>query len=378
MQNLKYYVLWKKDSPLLKEYLEKYYNKLVLDLEKIRHLPFKKGVSEGGGIIKSITNLLENKSNKDFILNADISSLINGILSNFDLENSIKKLEKEINIFLKEWIKSVNLAQNKWEKIAWTNIRLTNIDNNPYNKEEAHPEHKKYWATAWSWWEKNEYEWLKIYKKSFNILKKLDEWIYDELNQIITKIIPLWTAEWMHNSASYKECVGHLYMWYTIDSISPEINNLEAIIHESSHNKLNLIMQFDDIVLNSKEEKYYSAIRPDARHIHWVFLGYHAFAPTMYIVMKAYNDWFLWNDRMWLEKIVLYYMKTKFLQKIIKKYAILTDLWKNISKEIDYVIKKMDALLKEINPSKEIILKAKYNQEQHFNEVNINYTNLEY
>jgi HEXXH motif-containing protein len=47
----------------------------------------------------------------------------------------------------------------------------------------------------------------------------------------------------------------------------PEINNLEALIHESSHNKLNLLMQFDPIVLNDMQEKYYSAIRPDARHI---------------------------------------------------------------------------------------------------------------
>jgi uncharacterized protein YeaO (DUF488 family) len=38
----------------------------------------------------------------------------------------------------------------------------------------------------------------------------------------------------------------------------------------------------------------------------------------------------------------------------------------------------MDILLKEINPSNEIILKAKYNQEQHFNDVNTNYPNLEY
>ena len=167
-------------------------------------------------------------------------------------------------------------------------------------------------------------------------------------------------------------------MWYTINSIAPEINNLEAIIHESSHNKLNLILQFDPIVLNDKSLKYYSAIRPDARHIHWVFLGYHAFAPTMYVIMKAYKAWALWNDKSWLEKIVLYYMKTKFLQKVIKKYAKLTELWKEISEEIDYVITLMDDLLKELNPPKEIILIAKKAQMQHFAEVNKNYPYLEY
>ena len=377
MQNLKYYVLWTKNSPLLKKYLEKYYNKLISDLEEIISPSFwLKGKGLGDGLFKVIPKLL-NIENRNFILNADISSLIQSIILDNNIE-SIKKLEKEINIFLKEWINSENLTQNKWQKIAWTNIKLTDFDNNPYNRQEAHPEHIKEWAISGNWWEKSEKEWLKVYEKSFNILKQLDEGIYDELNQIITKIIPLWTARWMHNSASYKECIGHLYMWYTIDSASPEINNLEAIIHESSHNKLNLILQFDPIMTNKIEYKYYSAIRPDARHLQGVFLGYHAFAPTMYVIMKAYNDWFLGEDKMWLDKIVLYYIKTKFLQKVIHKYANLTEIWKEISEEIDYVISKMDKLFKEINPNKEIILRAKENQKKHFEEVNRNYPQLEY
>ena len=368
MQNLKYYVLWKKDSPLLKEYFEKYYHKLIIDLEKIKNK----------NILKEEINFLLKKDNKKFILNADISSLINWILNNFRQEKLINILKKQINIFLEEWIESQNLTQNKWVKIAGTNIKLTDFDNNPYSHMEAHPDHKKEFAFSGSWWEKSKEEWLDVYKKSFVLLKELDEWVYDELNQMITKIIPLWTARWMHNSASYKDCVGHLYMWYTVDAWIPEINNLEAIIHESSHNKLNLLKQFDPLMTNGFEENFYSAIRPDARHIHWVFLGYHAFAPTMYIVMKAYKNWYLWDDIAWLEKIVLYYIKTKFLQKIVKKYAKLTQIWKEISEEIDFVIKKMDVLFRELNPSKKMILEAKEKQKQHFNEVNKNYPNLEY
>jgi len=379
MQNLKYYVLWKKNSMLLKEYLDKYYNKLILDLKTIFSPSFK---LKGNGLGDELINkLLIYKDNRNFILNPDTSSMINYIIININNLSKedliIDKLQNEINIFLLEWIESNNLIQNKWKKIAWTNIRLSLSDNNPYNKLEAHPDHKYNGWILW-WWEKTELEWLDVYNKTFDVLKDLDEWIYDELNQIIKKIVPLGTSKWLHNSASYKECIGHLYMWFTIDSSSPEINNLEAIIHESSHNKLNLIMQFDPIVLNTREEKYYSAIRPDARHIHWVFLWYHAFAPTMYMLMKAYKNGLLWEDIHWLEKIVLYYLKTKFLQKVIKKYAKLTTLWKEISEEIDFVIKKMDILFKEINPNAELIIRAKQRQIEHFKEVNQKYSYLQY
>ena len=366
MQKLKYYVLWTKNSKLLEKYFTKYYKKLIWDL-KIIKVEFW---------LKQIENLL-NIENRDFILNADISSLIQSIILDNNLE-SLEKLKNEINLFLDEWIDSENLIKNKWDKIEWTNIRLTDFDNNPYSNFEAHPDHIQQKAISWNWGEKDKKYWLSIYKKSFDLLKNLDEWIYDELNQIITKIIPLWTARWMHNSASYKECIGHLYMGLTLDSVAPEVNNLEAIIHESSHNKLNLILQFDPIVLNDVEYKYYSAIRPDARHLQWVFLGYHAFAPTMYIIMKAYASGVLKNDKIWLDKIVLYYIKTKFLQKVIRKYARLTKIWEEISLEIDYVISLMDNLFKKINPPKETILNAKRQQTIHFTEVNKNYLGLKY
>lgn len=362
---------------MLKDYLDKYYLELI---NKIRSL-ISKGV-----LVDYFNNLLLDNDNKIFILNADNSSIINYLYSElvlwqnqflWDYNFYLEKLKKEIYIFLNEWINSINLIMNSWDLIEWTNIRLTNNENNPYSLLDAHPDHKKTWWWL-SWWNKSKSDWLDIYKKTFDLLKKVDFWIYSELNYIITKVVPLWTSVWVHNSASYKESIGHLYLWYTIDSWMPEINNLEAVIHESSHNKLNLIKQFDPLLLNDYQEKYYSAIRPDARHIHWVFIWYHAFAPTMYIIMKAYKDWLLWESDYWFEKIVLYHIKTKFLQRVIKKYANLTDLWKEISQEIDYVIILMDRIIKELNPSKELLQKCKLLQAEHFNSVNKNYIGLEY
>lgn len=370
--DLKYYVLWKKDSPLLKYHLEKYYILILIKLQEIKELWI---------LEEEISNLLK-IDNRDFILNPDQSSLINLIYKElvekkpqflWDISNYHNLLSEQINLFL-SWDQD-KLSMNQWKKILWTNIRLTNIDNNPYNILECHPEHIQNWWVLW-WWEKKDYEWLEVYERSFELLKKIDIWIYDELSQIIKKIIPLWTSFSLHNSASYKECIWHLYMWFTIDSWNPEINNLEAIIHESSHNKLNLIMQFEYILLNDYKELYYSAIRPDARPIYWVFLWYHAFAPTMYIIMKAYKNWFLWNDKSWFEKIILYYLKIKFLQKVIKKYAKFTKIWEEVSLEIDYVISKMDLLIKELKPSSAELLRAKENQQRHFEEVNKKYPYL--
>jgi hypothetical protein len=63
---------------------------------------------------------------------------------------------------------------------------------------------------------------------------------------------------------------------------------------------------------------------------------------------------------------------------MIKKYAKLTDLGKEISKEIDFVISKMDDLIRDLNPSKQQLEEAKLKQAQHFAEVNRKYPYLEY
>jgi hypothetical protein len=81
---------------------------------------------------------------------------------------------------------------------------------------------------------------------------------------------------------------------------------------------------------------------------------------------------------MWFDKIVLYYIKTKFLQKVIKKYAKLTELGMQISEEIDYVITLMDKLLKELNPSSAQLQEAKAIQRKHFSSVNKAFPYLEY
>ena len=86
MKDLKYYVLWRKDSPLLKEYKERFYQKLIQDLQKL---------ADNGTLKTEIEELLWSE-NRDFILNPDISSLINGLSIEW-LPVYEEKLQNEIH-----------------------------------------------------------------------------------------------------------------------------------------------------------------------------------------------------------------------------------------------------------------------------------------
>jgi hypothetical protein len=320
---------------------------------------------------------------KDFIMHPDNSSIINLIyarrvlwrVDDVNLEAFENIFNQQISLLLK-WNLD-ELIMNKWQKIWWTNICLTDILCNPYDWKDPHPDHKKTWGILW-YWKKSVTDWIELYDKTFELLRNVDEWVYDELNQIIKKIAPLWTAEGLHNSASYQEAIGDLYLGYTIDSHYPEINNLEAIIHESSHNKLNLILHFDKLILNDESENYYSPYRPDARHIHWIYLWVHAFVPTIYILMKAYIKWQIHDKWLWLEKIILYYIKNKISISVLKKHWKFTDLGNEILNEIIQVQNLTEPLFKELNVPDELLNEMKWYAKSHFHSVNINYPNLIY
>lgn len=370
---MKYYVLGKKDNQMLQSYLDKYF-----ELLKNRLLILKEN-----HIFSEECDFLLDQDQREVIMHPDFSSMINLFYQHFINKNSrdidIQKYEKifqqEIQ-YLQNW-EYQKSTLNKWEKIAHTQIRLTDEIINPYDWLDAHPDHENTGGFL-GYGEKNIEEWREVYAKTFQLLKEVDEWFYSELNQIISKIAPMGTAYWLHNSASYKETIGTLYLWYTIDAQNPEINNLEAIIHESSHNKLNLIMQFDPLVLNDAQEIYYSPYRPDARHIHGTFLWLHAFVPTMYILAQAYLQRKFICNGMWKEKILLYHMKNKICLNVIQKYAKLSPLWQEILKEIQEVFDKTRPLIRDMNFSqseKDFVAKE---FKKHFQSVNTHYPYLKY
>lgn len=366
MQDLKYYVLWKKDNQMLSWYRDRYFVQLV---DKIKSFP-------DSDIKNKLTRLLENK---DFILYCDNSSRIEYMYyyymyneSLYGHEHIVKSFESDIDYFLE----NKQLYKRNGDKIWDTYILLDEFDRNPYNGMETHPDHINKSTSVW-FADTPKEKWLSIYSQAFDTLKNIDEGIYDELNYIIQKIVPLGTDPRIHNSASYKEAIGHLYMWLTVSEKLSEsfqvIQCLEAVIHESSHNKLNLVNKFDKLLLNGYELEYYSPYRPDIRHVWWVFLGIHAFVPTIYTLLRYYRKFHV-SDNHLLEKILTYNIKNNLSLKILNRHAYFTEIGKEIMQEVEYVMKLTNQLLKEMNIDESILTHAKQKAVEHFQEVKRNYS----
>lgn len=355
-----YYVLGYKDNPIIKEFQKQYFIKLQYLLKDMiwgEHKFFS----------------LKNDAQASFLLQPDYSSLVMNFLYKKDMDFK-KKLLDELDKYINwkiEW-----LTSNLWNKIAWTDIYLTVNDLNPENQVVWHPDQDQD-GMIW-WWEKTEAEWNEVFSKAFDLLKKINIDFYYELNHIISKIVPMQTALWVHNSASYKDCIWSLYLWYTIDEPIPELCILEALIHESSHNKINLILQSEKIMLNDNSLIYYSPYRPDARPMHWVYLWVHAIVPTVYVMLQAIDKWYI-TEISWFEKVIMFHIKNKLWFKVIQKYGKLTKTGTLILWELLQIIKMSDEI---INNSEKIkhfdIEKSKQRARDHFLNVKNNYSYLHY
>lgn len=352
-------VLGYKDNSLVYRYEDIFYNRLYWILKTF--------------IQEEFFSTLDKESLKIFLLYPDISSLL--------ISTSNKRNQEFESIILQEikfyidWDVTQSIILNE-DKISGTNISLTTKDYNPDNGVVWHPDHNQE-GMVW-WWNKTPVEWKEVFSKSLDILKKIDENYFIELNKIIKKIVPMKTSFDIHNSCSYKDCIWTLYLWYTINAEFPELNILEALIHESSHNKLNLIMQSESLHENDFSLKYYSPYRPDARHIQWVFLWVHAIVPTVYVLLKWVEKGVI-QEKSWYEKIVLFHVKNKLWYWVLSRHAALTTIWTKIFKDLWKVIALCDLMIK--NNSKiqdmdfiEIQMRAK----KHFIEAKNNNKYLQY
>ncbi|MBX9809855.1 hypothetical protein K2X92_05685 [Candidatus Gracilibacteria bacterium] len=263
----------------------------------------------------------------------------------------------------------------KEEVIPGTNILLTLDFINPDVDKSTHPDHKKQ-NVGISFGSIDPEEWRRLFSNAFEIVKKVSPGFMDEIDHIIKKIIPFGISSGSHNSGSYSDVIGHLLMSYPVDMPNPELALLEAILHEYNHNKLNLIMQTETLILSNKQEIYYSPYRPDARHIHGIYLGIHALAGAFWVILHAHVSGIISLSQAWQEKSVLYVLKNGLSLQVLDKYGEFSPLGKDILEEMRRVHMECLGFIKQAQISPSIIKRAKEALISHFNQVESNYPDL--
>ena len=182
---------------------------------------------------------------------------------------------------------------------------------------------------------------------------------------MIRKIIPFDVSYRVHNSGSYRDAIWHLLMSYPTGVDFPELILLEAILHEYNHNKLNLILQTEKLLLNDYIEKYYSPYRPDARPLHGVYLWVHAIVGAYWVILNAHASWVFVLDDHWREKAIVSVLKNGLALQVLDKYGLFSPLGKSILEEIRSVHQECLIFLKKMGISQDVFIHAKQTLKEH-------------
>ena len=152
-------------------------------------------------------------------------------------------------------------------------ILLALEDNNPLAMVEAHPDKE---GNAIDLGGRSEDAWLASLRAALALVAEHLPDLRREMDLYLHQIVPVgWFPE-KHLSASYREAIGTVYL-----SLHPsEMTMVEALVHEFQHNKLNALLEVDDVLENAHEPLYRSPVRPDPRPLHGVLLAVHAFVPV--------------------------------------------------------------------------------------------------
>jgi hypothetical protein len=254
--------------------------------------------------------------------------------------------------------------------IHGTKVSLTlDFDNLDFDKHN-HPDHS---SVEMGFWDVSVADWNTLFAEAFSIVRQVSPGFMDEIDLLLDKIIPFWVSEWVHNSGSYSDFIWHIAMSYPKGMYYPEIALLEAILHEYNHNKLNLILQTQSLVLNDYSENYYSPYRPDARHIHGIYLGLHAIAWAYWVIWNAHFHKIIQLPEHWLEKAILYVLKNGLSVQVLEKYAQLTPLWWEIFDEMKAVHLECLNYIRWSNIPPETLSRAKNSLRDHYSKVKLNY-----
>ncbi|MCB9507522.1 MAG: hypothetical protein H6700_06950 [Myxococcales bacterium] len=160
--------------------------------------------------------------------------------------------------------------------------QLATLDNNPRAEMEAHPEKS---GNSLDLGEKSADEWVGGLGGAFEIIDAHLPAMRPEFDLVLHQVVPVGYHAERHFSASLMEVIGNIYMTLHPDSLMLA----EAIVHEFSHNKINMLWSMAPLLENAFEPLYKSPVRPDPRPLFGVLLAVHAFLPVeaMYFSLAA-------------------------------------------------------------------------------------------
>lgn len=169
---------------------------------------------------------------------------------------------------------------------------LAGWDSNPLAMVEAHPDKE---GNALDFGTATPTEWVTALDAARDMMQQALPELAEEHRRLLTLLVPVGTHGSRSFSASYREAIGQVYL-----SLVPEPLALaEALIHETQHNKLNLLSLLDPILEDRGQTLYRSPVRPDPRPLWGILLAVHAFLPValLYRQLQESNHPLTQNDR---------------------------------------------------------------------------------
>lgn len=145
-------------------------------------------------------------------------------------------------------------------------------DDNPLAGVEAHPDKQ---GNALSLGDAPAAAWVAAIDAARAIVRETLPALADEHRGLLACVVPVGTHAELSLSASYREAVGVAYV-----SLHPDpVKMAEALVHETQHNKANLLSYADPLIHDS-DTLHVSPVRPDPRPLRGVLLAVHAFLPV--------------------------------------------------------------------------------------------------
>lgn len=205
------------------------------------------------------------------------------------------------------------ISRNQTMKIT-DSLDFLITDRNPFNDHNDHPDAQH---TPYDLGGKTPAEWVSHFKRAYTILQNHAPNLYAEILPFLDALVPMGYIPMKQLSSSYLDSPGILYLSYT-DS---DTIQAEALVHEVHHTIYNIIDRAEPLLENDLSLKYYSAYRPDARHIRGCFLGLHAFVAVQNFYREIIDQT---ADLTAVKNFMLFYEKNRITHEVITKYGQLT------------------------------------------------------